>query len=115
MIDVEFKYVLKENIDVEISGTVYVPESEDADDSEFEIEFDTQNGSSSMVFVNHYGVGITPTEEQNYECDKLLEIFTKDYGFLTRVSDYAETNIALDLGDAYLVINDTDYREQFDL
>lgn len=113
MDEVNFRYVLKRNHDVEISGTVHIPANEDADDEEFEIEFDRAgNTPVDSVFVNHYGVEITGrTAEQDAEIDELKEAFTTDYLFLTRICDFAyeETNGIVELEKAYLVVDDFDF------
>ncbi len=113
MQDVNFRYILKSNHNVEISGTVHIPSNEDADDTDFEITFDG-NGQLPVqnLFVHHYGVEITGrTNEQNHEIDKLKEIFTQDFLFLTRISDFAYegTNGIVELEEAYLVVDDFDF------
>ena len=102
-----FKYQLKSNTDVEISGIVYIPENENADDSEFEIEFERAGQTNtSQLFINHHEVGVTPTYEQNIEIDRLEELFTSDIHFLTNISDFADENKTI-VGDEFiLIIND---------
>lgn len=114
---VPFRYILKSNQDVEISGTVCIPLNEDADDSEFEIVFDGQGQlPTPNLFIHHYGVEITGiTDEQDREINRLKELFMEDFQFFVRICDYADGNTALDLGEVYMVINDCDYREKFDL
>ena len=109
--EVTFRYILESNHDVEISGTVHIPEEEDAEDSEFEIEFNRAGDSPSWnLFVNHYGVDIRGrTDEQNAEIDELKEIFTSDFLFFTRICDNKDTNCVIELGKAYLVIGGTDF------
>lgn len=111
MTDVDFRYILKSNFEVEISGTVEVPNDEDADDEEFEITFEKDDGfTTPNLFIKHYGVEITGrTDEQDFEIDTLKELFCGDFLFLTRISDNAETNKVIDLGEAYLVINGADF------
>lgn len=108
---VDFRYILKSNFEVEISGTVEVPNDEDADDDDFEITFEKDDGfTTPNLFINHYGVEITGrTDEQDFEIDTLKQLFCEDFLFLTRISDNAETNKVIDLGEAYLVINGADF------
>lgn len=111
MIDVNFRYILKSNFDVEISGTVEIPNDEDASDDEFEITFEKEGGfTTSNIYIKHYGVDIKGrTDEQDLEIDKLKMLFCEDFLFLQRICDYAETNKILDLGETYLVINEADF------
>lgn len=111
MIDVDFRYILKSNFDVEISGTVSVPTEEDADDEDFQIDFQKEDGfTTPNIYIQHNGVDTTGrTEEQDFEIDTLKTLFTEDFLFLTMISDNAETNKIIDVGDAYLVINGTDF------
>lgn len=113
MTDVDFRYILKSNFEVEISGTVEIPKDEDADDEEFEITFEKDDGfTTPNLFIKHYGVGLTQlgrTDKQDFEIDTLKQLFCEDFLFLTRISDNAETNKVIDLGDAYLVINGADF------
>ena len=106
---VDFRYILKSNFEVEISGTVEFPNDEDDDD--FEITFEKDDGfTTPNLFIKHYGVEITGrTDEQDFEIDTLKQLFCEDSLFLTRISDNAETNKIIDLGEAYLVINGTDF------
>lgn len=107
----DFRYILKSNQDVEIAGTVTFPEDEDAPDEEIEIMFDRAgNTPTPNLFVNHYGVVLQATEEQNFEIDKLKQEFCDDFLFLQRIGDYAEGgNTIQDLGEVYLVINGADF------
>lgn len=111
--DVDFRYILKSNYEVEISGTVTVPDNEDADDDEFEITFDKEGGfTTPNLYIQHYGVELTQryrTDKQDFEIDKLKELFTGDFLFLQRICDNIEGNKIIDLGEAYLVINGTDF------
>ena len=55
MTDVNFKYILKSNYDVQITGTVEIPQNEDADDEEFEIIFEKDDGTTTPnLFIHHY-------------------------------------------------------------
>lgn len=113
MQEVDFRYILKENHDVEISGTVHIPENKDAEDHEFEIEFDRAgNTPSQNLFINHYGVDIKGrTEEQDAEIEELKEAYCTDFMFLTRICDFAheETNGVVELDKAYLVVDGFDF------
>ena len=110
---VDFRYILKDNYDVEISGTVEIPPNEDADDSEFEITFDKEDGfTTPNLYIKHYGIGLTQlgrTDQQDYELDKLKNLFCEDFLFLTRICDNIDTNKIIDLGEVYLVINQADF------
>lgn len=109
--DIDFRYILKSNFEVEISGVVSVPLCKDADDEDFEITFEKENGfTTPNLYIIHHGVDITGrTIEQDFEIDKLKELFTGDFMFLTRICDNMETNRIIDLDEAYLVINGTDF------
>lgn len=111
--DVDFRYILKSNFEVEISGVVSVPLCEDADDDDFEITFEKEDGfTTPNLYIQHNGVELTQryrTDKQDFEIDKLKELFTGDFMFLTRICDNMETNRIIDLDEAYLVINGTDF------
>lgn len=111
--DVDFRYILKSNFEVEISGVVSVPLCEDADDDDFEITFEKEDGfTTPHLYIQHNGVELTQryrTDKQDFEIDKLKELFTGDFMFLTRICDNMETNRIIDLDEAYLVINGTDF------
>lgn len=111
--DVDFRYILKSNFEVEISGRVSVPLCEDADDDDFEITFEKEDGfTTPHLYIQHSGVELTQryrTDKQDFEIDKLKELFTGDFMFLTRICDNMETNRIIDLDEAYLVINGTDF------
>lgn len=114
MNEVYFRYILKDNTDVEISGTVYIPENKDAEDYDFDILFDREGNSPSWnLFINHYGVEFKRTEKQDAEIEKLKELYCTDLKFLTIICEFAEkeTNGIIDLGEAYLVIDDYDLDE----
>jgi len=110
--EVNFRYILKSNHEVEISGTVYIPEDRDADDSEFDIEFDRAGNTSTWnLYINHYGVGLRRTPEQDAEIEELKEIYCTDDMFLTRICEFAEeeTNGVVELDKAFLIVNDFDF------
>ena len=112
MEEVEFRYILKSNHDVEISGTVHIPEDENAEDHEFEIEFDRAGTTPSWnLFINHYGVGVQRTAKEDAEIEELKEAYCTDFMFLTRICDFAheETNGVVELDKAYLVVNGFDF------
>ena len=109
--ETRFRYILKSNHEVEISGTVHIPSDIGTDDSEFEIEFDRAGNTPSWnLFINHYGVDITGrTQEQDFEIEKLKELYCSDFLFLTRVCMFQDASGMMDLGEAYLVVNDFDF------
>lgn len=114
MNEIRFRYILKSNYDVEIAGTVYIPEDVDARDDEFDIEYERAgNAPSWNLFINHYGVELKRTDKQDMEIEELKEIYCTDSEFLTIICEFAEeeTNGIVDLGKAYLIIDDYDFDE----
>lgn len=108
---VKFRYILKSNFEVEISGTVEVPTDADAEDADFGILFEKEDGlTTPHLFVKHAGVDISGrTAKQNFEVDTLKQVFCEDFLFLTRISDNVEETKIIDVGEAYIVLNGADF------
>lgn len=103
---VEFKYILKSNPDVRIAGTVSVPLFEDATDENFSITFTKEDGSYTLIpYVQHKGVVLQSTWEQDNEIDQLKELFVYNNCFLDIIRDNIDADgKIIHLEEAYIEI-----------